>query len=139
MIATLVAGSLFAGSLVLQAQNTTNKPPAAAPPAPRGGARGGGQTLDQLTTALNLTDDQKPKVKSILDTRDQKMRDLRDSNPTPEERRTKMQSIRQETTDGLKKVLTNEQFTKYQQMTPGGARNRGRGPAGNPPANPPQQ
>jgi periplasmic protein CpxP/Spy len=135
IIAALVAGSLFAGNLAMQAQDATNAPPAGAPPGPRGGMRGG-LNLDRLTTELNLTDDQKPKVKAILEDHAKQMKELRDSNPTPEDRRTKMQSIRKDMNDKLKEVLTDEQFTKYQEMNRGGRRNRAGG--GNPPANPPQ-
>ena len=137
MIAALVVGSLFAGSMMLQAQNSTNTPPAGAP---RGGGRGmrGGPTLDQIATALNLDDATKAKVKPIIDARDQKIKDLMaDNTVTGADRRTKMQAIRQETSDAMKAVLTPEQFDKYQAMTP--ARGR-RGGGGNPPppANPPQ-
>ncbi|HEX7578310.1 MAG TPA: hypothetical protein VF430_09770, partial [Verrucomicrobiae bacterium] len=52
IIAAFVAGSLFAGNAVLQAQITTNMPPAGAPPG--GGARGGGRmmTSDAMMTRL---------------------------------------------------------------------------------------
>src|SRR5208283_3685619 len=84
IIAALVAGSLFAGSAVLQAQNTTNTPPAGAPP---GGPRGGGRMmtsdamLTRLQTALGetnkLSDAQIPKVKAAFDDQIKKMTDLR--------------------------------------------------------------
>ncbi len=142
-MAALVTGSLLAGVAALQAQTDTNTPPVGAPP---GGGRGmrGGPTLDQLATALSLTDDQKAKVKPILDARDQKVKDLRaDTSLSQDDRRTKMQSIRQETSDALKAVLTADQFTKYQQLTQRGRRPGGGGGGGNaptnPPANPPQQ
>jgi Spy/CpxP family protein refolding chaperone len=127
IITALVAGNLLAWGLVLQAQDATNTPPATRPagppPGPRGGMRGG-PTLEQLTTALNLTDDQKPKVKAALDTRDQKMTDLRaDTTLSQEDRRTKMQAIRQDMSDQMKAVLTTEQFAKWQQMAQRGRRN----------------
>lgn len=142
-MAALVAGGLFAGNLALRAADTNAPavpPPAGAPPGPRGGMRGGGPTLEQLTAQLNLTDDQKPKVKAILDDRDKKIQELRDSNPTPEDRRSKAQSIRQETSDALKAVLTDDQFKKYEEMTQRGRNRPGGGnppPPANPPANPP--
>ena len=120
ILATLAVGSLLAFSPTLRADDTNmppTKPPAGAPPGgPRGGMRGG-PGLDQLAAALNLTDDQKAKVKPILEARDKKIKDLReDTSLSPEDRRTKMQSIREETMDQMKAVLTPEQFEKYQKM-----------------------
>ena len=127
IITALVAGNLLAWNLALQAQDATNTPPATRPAgAPPGAARGmrGGPNLDQLTTALNLTEDQKPKVKSILDAQRQKTTDLRaDTGLSQEDRRTKMQAIRQDMSDQLKAVLTSEQFGKWQQMAQRGRRN----------------
>jgi Spy/CpxP family protein refolding chaperone len=140
IIAALVAGSLFAGSTVLQAQTTnTNTPAAGAQRGLRGGR--GGPSLDQLAQQLNLDDATKAKVKPILDARDQKVKDLiADTTLAPADRRAKMQAIQQETSDALQKVLTADQFTKYQQLMQRGPRNRGGGtpPAGAPPATPPQ-
>jgi Spy/CpxP family protein refolding chaperone len=146
-LAALATGSLLVFSPAATAADTNAPamtPPAGAPPpGARGGPRGG-PTLDQIAQQLNLTDDQKAKVKPILDTRDQKMKDLRaDTTLSQEDRRTKMQTIRQETTDAMKGVLTPEQFDKYQEMQQR-ARNRAGGAAGGgaapaaPPATPPQ-
>jgi Spy/CpxP family protein refolding chaperone len=109
----------------------------------------GGPTLDQLAQQLNLTDDQKAKVKPILEARDQKMRDLRgDTSLTPEDRRARMKALRDDMTTQMKAVLTPEQFDKWQKMSPAGMRDRRNGPppGGNPPpagtpppAAPPQQ
>ena len=134
IITALVAGNLLAWNLALHAQDATNTPPAAPPaggpppggPGGPGGPRGmrGGPTLDQLTTALSLTDDQKAKIKPILDAQRQKMTDLRaDTTLSPEDRRTKMQAIRQDMSDQMKAVLTAEQFGKWQQMSQRGRRN----------------
>jgi Spy/CpxP family protein refolding chaperone len=126
-LATLAAGSLLAFGQPVHAQDS-NKPaanaPAGAPPAaPRGGMRGA-PNLDQLSQALELTDDQKTKVKPILEARDQKLKDMRaDTNLAPEDRRTKMRSIFEETQEQMKGVLTPEQFEKYQKMGPRQRRN----------------
>ena len=151
IIAALVAGNLLAWSPALCAADTNT--PAAVPPAggPPGGQRPPGMrgpNLDQLVQQLNLTDDQKAKVKTILDTQNQKMRDLRnDTSLAPEERRPKIQSIREETTAQMKTVLTPDQFEKWQKMTqrnrrpggPGGPPPGGERPGGtNAPAAPPQ-
>ncbi|MGB7749654.1 MAG: hypothetical protein WBN75_20475 [Verrucomicrobiia bacterium] len=142
LIAALAAGSLLVCSPALRAQDTNtppSTPPAGAPPAgQRPPGMRGAPNLDQLAHQLNLTEDQKTKVKPILDAQQQKMRDLReDTSLSPEDRRTKMQTIRQDTSTQLKAVLTPEQFDKYQQMTQ--RRRPGGSPAGGPPAggNPP--
>ena len=128
IIAALIAGNLLACNLALQAADTNtppSTPPAGAPPTgPRpGGMMRGGPSLDQLAQQLNLTDDQKTKVKSILDAQQQKIRDLRtDTSVAPENRRAKVQSIREETSTQMKAALTPEQFEKWQKMGPRGPR-----------------
>jgi Spy/CpxP family protein refolding chaperone len=128
-LATLAVGSLLALSQTLYAQDSNKapvNPPAGAQPgtppgAPPGGPRGmrGGPTVDQLAKALDLTDEQKTKVKPILDARDEKMKAMRaDTSLAPEDRRTKMRSIFEETQEQMKGVLTPEQFEKYQKMGP---------------------
>ena len=153
LIAALAAGSLLVWSPALRAADTNpppSTPPAGAPPADqRPPGMRGGPNLDQLAQQLNLTDDQKAKVKPILEARDKKIADLRgDTSLSPEDRRTKMQSIREETTAQMKAVLTPEQFDKWQKTSPmGPRRNRPNGPpqggekAGstNAPAAPPKQ
>ena len=152
LIAALAAGSLLVWSPALRAGDTNtppSTPPAGAPPAgQRPPGMRGGPTLDQLAQQLKLTDDQKAKVKPILEARDQKMRDLRgDTGLTPEDRRAKMKALRDDMVTQMKAVLTPEQFDKWQKMSSAGMRDRRNGPppggghAGgtNAPAAPPQQ
>lgn len=151
LITALAVGSLLAWSPALRAGDSTNTPPSTPPAgAPPAGQRPpgmrGGPTLEQLTQQLNLTDDQKTKVKPILEARDKKIADLRaDTSLSQEDRWAKMQAIRQDTSTQLKAILTTEQFEKYQQMTqrrrPGGPPPGGNPPpAGTPPpATAPQQ
>jgi hypothetical protein len=116
-IAALVAGSLFAGSAVLQAQNGTNPPPAGTPPAVPGGMRGA-PNIDQIATALKLDDATKAKVKTIRDAQQQKVRDLRaDTTLSPADRRTKTQAIRDDTAAQMKAILTSDQFSQWQTMS----------------------
>lgn len=111
-IATLSA--LLAISSQAQAQNT-NHPARQRPGA--GATRSADVQMDRLSKALTLTEDQKPKVKSILDDQMKKMRELRsDSASTPEDRRSKTQSIREETDKKMKEVLSAEQFKKYEEF-----------------------
>jgi Spy/CpxP family protein refolding chaperone len=122
ILAALCAGSLFAADTTLRAQDaTTNTPPAGAPAG--GGMRGRGLNFDQVSKQLELTDDQKPKVKAVLDDMQQKMRDLRNgadySSLSQDDRRAKMKAIRDDVTTKLKDILTPDQFAKWQKMAPG--------------------
>jgi Spy/CpxP family protein refolding chaperone len=145
IIAALVAGSLLAGSAVLQAQNGTNPPPAGAPPA--GGPRGGGRmmTTDAMMTRLQtalgetnkLSDAQIPKVKAVYDDQMKKMTDLRtDTTIAPADRGTKRTAIQTEANDAMKAILTPAQFTIYQSLPQAGrgGRRGGAGGGGAPPA-----
>jgi Spy/CpxP family protein refolding chaperone len=160
ILTALVAGTLLAWNPALHAQNATNTPPPA-PPAggPPGGPPGGPgmrgrPNLEMIAQQLNLTDDQKPKFRSIMESRMQKMRDLRQdpdfANLSPEERGAKVKAIQDYTEAQMKALLTPEQFEKWQKMPQMGMRGRRMGPppggpnAGGtnapapPPAKPPQ-
>jgi len=76
------------------------------------------ERLDRMSNALALTDDQKPKVKAVLEEQAELMKGLKDA--TPEERREKMTAARPEMDKKLKAILTPEQFEKFQTMRPGG-------------------
>jgi Spy/CpxP family protein refolding chaperone len=127
----LILASLALGGLLMLipagfAQDATNTPPAGSPPGP--GMRGR-MNFDRLAEQLNLTDDQKPKVKEILANQMQQMRDLRqDDSLSADDRRAKMKSIREDTNTKLKGVLTADQFQKWQEM-----QSRMRGPRNRPP------
>ena len=139
LITALAAGSLLALSPALRADDATNTPPAGPPaggppPGDRGpGMRGRGPDFNMIAERLKLTDDQKPKVKAILDDQMQQMRDLwQNQDLSREDRMAKMRAIREAADTKLKAVLTDEQFKQYQEMRPmrGGPRN---GPPGGPP------
>ena len=71
--------------------------------------------LDQISRQLKLTDDQKAKVKPIIEARDKKLAEMTsDTTLSREERRARFQSIRDETTAQMKPILTPEQFEKWQ-------------------------
>jgi Spy/CpxP family protein refolding chaperone len=136
LIAALAVGSVMVLSPAIHADDTTNTPPTGGPPpgSPSGpGMRGRGPNFDLVAQRLNLTDDQKPKVKAILDDQWQQTRDLwQNQDLSREDRMAQMKSIHEATDAKLKTVLTADQFTQWQQMRPrmGGPRN---GPPGAPP------
>jgi Spy/CpxP family protein refolding chaperone len=115
-LAALVAGSLLAGNTALQAQDNTNTPPASAPPA--SGMKGRGLNFDAISKQLELTDDQKPKVKTVIDDLTQKQRDLRaDTTVAMADKRAKAKELRDAATAKLKDILTPEQLTKWEKMS----------------------
>jgi Spy/CpxP family protein refolding chaperone len=129
-LAALVAGSLLAAP-ALTAQDSTNTPPAGAPPGGPG-ARRGPMTSDTIVRQLALTDEQKTKAKPIFDEMLQKMRALRqDTGLSQEDLNAKRKEIRDAVTAKLKEVpLTQEQLDKWAKM---GAGQRRLGGAGGPP------
>jgi len=141
LMAALAVGSMLTLSPAIHADDATNTPPPATPPAggpppggpPGPGMRGRGPNFDVIAQRLSLTDDQKPKVKAILDDQRQQMRDLwQNQDLSREDRMAQMKSIHEATDAKLEAVLTADQFTQWQQMRPrmGGPRN---GPPGGPP------
>jgi Spy/CpxP family protein refolding chaperone len=131
LIAALALGSLLTLSPAGFTQDA-NTPPAGNPP--EHGPRGRGPNFDTVAERLKLTDDQKPKVKAILQDMGQKMRDLRQQGQdmSPEDRMAKMKSIRDETDAKMKGVLTEDQFKQWQEME-----SKMRGPRNHPPGGPP--
>ena len=75
------------------------------------------QHLQMLSEKLNLTDDQKAKVKPILQDQMQQMKAVReDSSLSEDQRRAKMKSIHESLHDQINAVLTPEQQAKFKQM-----------------------
>ena len=139
MLTALMTGSFFTGNLALQAQDATptNNPPTATPP-PNTGAVRARNSFDTIAKQLDLTDDQKLKVKPIIDDMQQQIRDLRNDQSVPmTEKRTKMRDIRTATTEKLKalNVLSDDQLAKWQKMGMGNRRPPGgAAPGSTPPA-----
>lgn len=138
MLAALVAGSLLAGTVATQAQDSTNAAPAAptAPTPGNGAMRPRGMNIDTIATQLKLTDDQKTKVKAALDEMMQKVRALRsDTSLDKDARQAKIKDFRTDMNAKIKDVLTADQYTKWQQIGPGNRHRPATTPAnGLPPA-----
>ena len=113
LVAALVLGGLVACSIMANAQEAKG--------GKKGGGKGGGgggrpsvdQQVEQMTTELSLTDDQKPKVKAVLEESSKKMQELM-SGGNRTQAREKMQPIMEERTKKMKAILTAEQFGKYE-------------------------
>jgi hypothetical protein len=76
--------------------------------------------FDTIAKQLELTDDQKPKVKAVFDEMQQKQKDLRaDTSVAQADKRAKAKEIRDAATAKLKDILTADQFAKWEKMGPG--------------------
>jgi Spy/CpxP family protein refolding chaperone len=106
-----------------------------------GGGGGMRMTTDQrlaaIDKAVTLTDDQKPKVKEILDADQKKMTDMRSSGEDMQTLRPKMTEIRTQENTQIKALLTDDQKTKYDAYL--ASMPQGRGGGGPPAGGPPQQ
>lgn len=98
------------------------------------------ERLERLSKELDLTDDQKAKLKPIFEAEADKMKALReDTSMSREDRRAKMMEIQQKSSEDIKAVLTKDQQKKYDEMRQRMMERRGPGgPAGEkPPEKPP--
>ncbi len=112
LIAALALSGLLAFSTIAMAQDADAKKDAK-----KGGKRGFPsveQQVERMAKDLSLTDEQKPKVKAVLEDVNKKRQELRG---TPrEEQREKRQAIMDEQNKKLKEILTPDQLEKYKKM-----------------------
>ena len=123
LIAALAVSGLLACFTIASAQESNNTPK----PPPRGQGPGIDRQMDRLTTELSLTDDQKPKVKAVLEEGMKKRQALRDV--PADERAEKGKALREEQNKKMKEILTADQFEKWQKMQSDMRQRRG-GPGG---------
>ena len=115
LLAALLVTAMACASMV-QAQDKKEGADSSAP-----GRKGRGFTVEQrmerMTKDLELTDDQKPKVKSLLEESQKKMQALRDDTSTAQsDKREKFMDIRKDEDKKLKEILTADQYAKYEKM-----------------------
>jgi protein CpxP len=108
IMAAVIAGGLLVLGLPGQAAEKAGKSER------RARADAAKDRLQQISKELNLTPEQKEKVKPILQAEREKLRGLRDL--APDQRREKAKEIRKEMGDKLKAILTPEQLEKWQKM-----------------------
>src|SRR4051794_15552389 len=73
--------------------------------------------LDHMSKVLNLTDDQKAKIKPILDNEQQQMQALKsDTSTAKQDRRAKMMDLHKSTMDQIKPILNSDQQAKLDQQ-----------------------
>jgi Spy/CpxP family protein refolding chaperone len=101
----------------------------------------GKPTIDQqvarMKANLNLTDQQSAQVKELLEKQNQDREAWRSSNPNPtkEQMQTHRKQMYQQMDEGLKKILTPEQYKKHQEMMQQKMHHMKQGPKGPPPQN----
>jgi Spy/CpxP family protein refolding chaperone len=125
LIAAMALGGLVACSMMASAQDAKD--------GKKGGKRGPSveQRLDRMTEELKLTDDQKPKVKTVLEDGAKKRQEMfSDSSVPREQRREKMQAIMDDESKKLKAILTPEQNEKWEKMRADFRKNRPSGAPG---------
>ena len=113
LIVAMALGGLVACSTLATAQDA----------APKDAKKGGKnrmtveQQMERMTTQLNLTAEQKPKVEAVLKESSKKRQEImNDSSIDRSQMREKMQPIMEKQNEKLKGILTEEQFKKYQEM-----------------------
>lgn len=73
--------------------------------------------LEYMSKELNLTDDQKAKIKPVLEDEMSKMKSVRDDTSlSQDQKRDKMKDIRENTDSQITGVLTPDQQKKYEDM-----------------------
>jgi Spy/CpxP family protein refolding chaperone len=86
------------------------------------------QQMTRLTEALSLTDEQKPKVKAVLEDSAKKRQEIFADTSTPRDQlREKMRPIMEEQDKKLKEIRKPDQYEKYEKMRDEMRRNRGQG------------
>ena len=73
--------------------------------------------LERMSKELNLTDDQKTKIKPILEEQTKQMQDARQSTSTSDQdRRAKMKQIHENTMSQIRPILNSDQQKKLEEM-----------------------
>jgi Spy/CpxP family protein refolding chaperone len=121
-LCSLVLTGLLATGVML-AQEPGSAPEQGAPQAEGGGMGGhhGGQGMDpdqrlaHMTKRYKLTADQQSQIKPILQDEQQQMEGMRsDTSTSRDDKRAKMQSMHQASTQKIEAVLTDEQKQKFE-------------------------
>ncbi len=109
LIAMTVAGLVAGSSLALAQNSTGDTKPATTQRAQRG------NMLKRMTKTLDLTEKQQAELKPVFKETQDKMKELRaKTDLSREDRRAEMQKIRKASNEKIKKILTTEQWDKWQ-------------------------
>jgi len=116
LFAAIALGVLMACSTVSNAQDDKGEKKG-----PPGGRKGPRMTVEQemerLTKELALTDDQKPKIKEVVEENRKKMQELySNSSGDRAAMREKMQGLSEERDKKFKEILKPDQYTKWEKL-----------------------
>ena len=93
-------------------QPAGQQPPAHMPP----GRESVEERMERMTKELNLSEEQREKIRPIIEEQVKQLRDMReDKNLTPEQRREKARAIMKETHEKMQAILNPEQRAKLKQ------------------------
>lgn len=99
--------------------------------------------FEKMSQKLNLTDDQKAKIKPLFEQERTQAQELRNQQLTADQRHEKMQSIHENTMTQMRAILTPEQQTKLdtmqQKMRERREKHMKHGPGAGPDGAPPKQ
>jgi periplasmic protein CpxP/Spy len=110
ILVVLVTGLLLAGQTNPAPQTSPQGHEAMGPPSPEA-------HVQMLSEKLNLTEDQKTKLKPIFQDQEQQLKAVRDdSSLTPEQKAARKKAIHEATHDQINAVLTPEQQQKFKEM-----------------------
>jgi periplasmic protein CpxP/Spy len=113
MLTTIVMLGLNASA---GAQNAQQEAPTQAAPKMAPGRQSVTERLESMSKALNLTPEQKEKIRPLLEEQDKQMSELRSNTSlTPEQKRDKGMAMHKEIHDKIVAILTPEQKEKLKQ------------------------
>lgn len=113
MLAVLVTGLLFGQTSQAPQTSTPQSQGATA----QSSAKSPEQHLQMLSEKLDLTNEQKAKLKPILEDQAQQMKAVHDDTSlSPEQKRAKMKAMHESLHDQINAVLTTEQQAKFKQL-----------------------
>jgi Spy/CpxP family protein refolding chaperone len=135
-----LAAMAFAGILLAaQEPSAPSNPPQDQAPAPNGNPGRGGMVenrLQKLSQQLNLTDDQREKIRPLLEHESERIKEVRgNSSLSQGEAQRRIKSIRRDTNQRIGAFLTPEQIAQWKedrQQHRGGGQGAEHGPSGGP-------
>ena len=74
------------------------------------------EVVDMLDSKLSLSDDQKAKIKPVIEERQQKIQALSDSSGRRRKKARQMKSIMEDSDKKISAILTEEQRQKYKEV-----------------------
>jgi protein CpxP len=137
--AMVFAAVLFTYCLPIHAQDSGAQQPNSQGQSQMGGGKGmhragAERRLEFLSQQLNLTDDQRSKLKPILEDESKQIKAAWDDTSLSEDQKhAKMKEIREGTKPQIEALLTPDQKQKFEQLKEGGMEHR-KGKTANPPS-----